>query len=204
MIHEQARISELMQDLLGKDLFHLSVVSYDLHEDFERETCRIACTIRYPDGKNTVIEGLGVGAIDAFFNGLLGHLSREYPSLQTIVIDRFLIANKAVSGSRKSGSDALAAVTVGIKNSRGTAFEFVSESRSITRSGIDATLRAAEYFVNSELAFKRAYHALVDARERRRQDVVAKYTDLMAQLVKNTSYSEVIEQIRADVEGQRG
>lgn len=202
MIHEQARILELIRDLLGNDLFRLSVVSFDLHEDFEREDSRIACTVRYPDSSTQVIEGQGVGFIDAFFNGLLERLSRDYPSIQTIVIDRFHVASKVSPGARRSGSDALASVTMGIRNSRGSSFEFVSESRSVTRSGIDATLRAAEYFVNSELAFKRAYRALVDARDRRRQDLVAKYTDLMAQLVKNTSYSDVIEQIRADVEGK--
>ena len=172
-----------------------------------RRTCvvRGAGLIRGGDDKPIQIVGHGVGPIDAFFRGLLDFLHAEYPSLNSIVIDKFAVIGKlggrggvAPGGSQ---SDALASVTVGIRNSAGRSFEFVSESRSVTRSGIEATLRATEYFVNSERAFKRAYRALRDARERNRQDLIIRYTDLMSQLVKNTSYSDVIEQIRADLGG---
>ena len=203
MIHEQARMLELMAELLGPERVRLSVVSYDLHEDFAREDTQITCTIRWVDGPTAVIEGHGVGPIDAFFNGLLGRLSKDHPSLNSLVIDKFQVLGKLSAGTRKSQSDGLAHAIVGIRNPRGSQFEFESESRSVTRSGIDATLRAAEYFVNSELAFIKAYKSLQHAREQKRQDLVARYTDLMSQLVRNTTYSEVIEQIRADVEGQR-
>ena len=61
---------------------------------------------------------------------------------------------------------------------------------------IIATLRSMEYFINSERAFVTMHHALRDAQERRRSDLVQRYTDTMATLVRNTSYSEVISRIR--------
>ena len=94
----------------------------------------------------------------------------------------------------------MAVVTVGMSNSSGCHFEFQHESRSVTRSSIEATLLAVEYFVNSECAFIECFRALKSAKEQRRQDLVERYTSLMSELVKNTSYSEVIEQIREEMQ----
>lgn len=200
MIHEQERMLGLTKEVLGDDFMHLELVGYDLHEDFHREETRIACKFR--DNKTeevTVIEGKGTGVIDAFFHGLLDRLSQDYPSLDTIQIDKFQVAARIGSGTESSQVDAIAHVTIGIRNSNGVHFEFDHESQSLTRSGIEATLRAAEYFVNSERAFTEAYKARKGAVDQNRQDLVQRYTDLMSQLVKNTSYSRVIEQIREDI-----
>ena len=200
MIHRQENTLELVKQLLGDGYEHMEVIHYDLHEDFSREETRISCTIRATDGEVTVIEGVGVGIIDAFFCALRGRLSRAYPSLNTISIDKFVVNGKIGSGEEASQGDAIAAVTIGIRNSRGNHFEFEHESRSVTRSSIEATLRAAEYFVNSERAFIEAYKALKWARSENRSDLIGQYTDQMTSLVRNTSYSETIEQIEAELQ----
>ena len=199
MIHEQGRILSLMKELLGPDYMQLEVVGYDLHEDFHREQTRIACKIRGDDG-DLVIEGSGVGLIDAFFHGLLNRLSQDYPSLDSIAIDKFIVQGKIGTGSEPWQGDALAVVTLGIRNSGGKHFEFEHESRSVTHSAIEATLRAAEYFVNSEKAFITAYKALKSTHDAARGDIKHRYTEILAQLVRNTSYSEVIEQIKAELD----
>lgn len=200
MIHEQDRMLALMKELLGENFMHLEVVGYDLHEDFTRSETLIACKIKDNRTQDvTTIEGRGVGMIDAFFHGLLDRLSKEYPSLQTIAIDKFSVDGNMGSGREQNRADAMAQVTIGIKNSSGGHFEFNHESRSVTRSGIEATLRAAEYFVNSERAFVATFKALKSSRAQNRNDLVARYTDLMSRLVRNTSYSEVIENIRKEV-----
>lgn len=199
MIHEQERMLGLVKEVLGDDFMHLEVVHYDLHEDFAREQTHIRCTIEDTQGEKTEIEGAGVGLIDAFFHALLNRLSQDYPSLNSIIIEKFTVSGKLSSGREASHSDAIAVVNLGIRNSRGSHFDFEHESRSVTRSGIEATLRAAEYFVNSERAFIAAFRALKAARERNRQDLIGQYTDMMSQLVKNTSYSETIEQIRSEL-----
>ena len=201
MIHQQDRMLGLMKEVLEGEFVHLEVTGYDLHEDFTREETRIDCTIKDSHGEISHIEGGGVGLIDAFFHGLLNRLSQEYPSLTSIIIEKFTVAGKLSSGREHSHSDALAVVTIGIRNSRGNHFEFQHESRSVTRSGIEATLRAAEYFVNSERAFIECYKAIKAAKETNRQDLIGRYTELLSQLVKNTSYSEVIESIREEMGG---
>jgi len=201
MIFEQAKMQGIMKELLGDDYVHLGLVGYDLHEDFHREETNIACKIRDDKtGEVTVIEGAGVGLIDAFFHALLSRMSRDYSSLQTISIDKFIVEGKIGSGHETSQGDALAAVTIGIRSSTGRHFEFNHESRSVTRSGIEATLRAAEYFVNSERAFVAAYKGLKSSRTGNRNDMVERYTGMMSQLVRNTSYSEVIEEIQLELE----
>ena len=53
------------------------------------------------------------------------------------------------------------------------------------------------YFVNSEKAFIRIYNLLQHHRADGRTDLVTKYQLLLGQMVQNTSYTEVIEQIKA-------
>ena len=202
MKHEQERMLGLMREILGDDFMALEVVGLDLHEDFERGETVIACTVKNDrTDRLTTIEGRGVGLIDAFFHSLLDGLSERYPSLKTITIDKFAVKGNMGSGVESARTDAVAEVTVGIRNSADVHFEFTHSSRSVTRSGIEATLRAAEYFMNSERAFIEAYRAMKSYREQNRQDLVGRYTDLMSQLVRNTSYSEVIDQIQHEVVG---
>ena len=201
MIHQQDRMMGIMKELLGDKYIHLEVVGYDLHEDFGRGETSIACKIRDTQSNElTVIEGRGVGIIDAFFHGLLDRLSRDYPSLESISVDKFVVTGRISSAVDASRADAVCEVILGIRNDKGIHFEFESESRSVTRAGINVTMLAAEYFVNSERAFIEAYKSREMAREQNRQDMANRYTEVMSQLVRNTSYSEVIEQIRAEFE----
>jgi hypothetical protein len=200
MIRDQQRMLGLMKELLGDNFLHFDVVGYDLHEDFGRGETQIACKIADNNsGEITVIEGQGVGVIDAFFHGLLNRMAVEYASLETVELDMFVVNAKLGAGKEKSQTDALAEVTIGMRNSRGNHFEFTHESRSVTRSAIEATLRAAEYFVNAERAFIEAFTSLKGCRQQGRQDLEKRYTSLMAEIVRNTSYSEVIERINEEM-----
>ena len=57
-------------------------------------------------------------------------------------------------------------------------------------------LASVSYFVNAERAFLTLHHARKDALDRGREDLVARYTAEMAEVVESTSYAEVIDQIR--------
>ena len=190
----------IMKELLGDSYLHLEVVGYDLHEDFGRGETQIACKIT-DTSKDEVamIEGRGVGVIDAFFHGLLQRLSADYPSLETVSLDKFVVNARINRKTRGSHTDAEAEVIIGMRNSYGNHFEFSHVSRSVSRSAIEATLEAAEYFVNAERAFVESYKALKSGRDEGRHDLEKRYTALMAELVRNTSYSKVIEQIREEM-----
>ena len=95
MIRDQQRMLGLMKELLGDNFLYFDVVGYDLHEDFGRGETQIACKIADNNsGEITVIEGQGVGVIDAFFHGLLNRMAVEYASLGTVELDMFVVNAK--------------------------------------------------------------------------------------------------------------
>ena len=160
----------------------------------------MACRVRDSHtGAVQTIEGHGVGIIDAFFHGLKARFAGEYRSLESIRFTRFQVKGKMDTGRAPASTDAMAEVEIGVRNSYGNDFTFAHDSRSVLRSGLEATLCAVEYFVNSELAFVTIHRALQDARAKRRDDMVVRYTQMLATLVENTSYSDVLERMRQDL-----
>ncbi|MFT5430162.1 MAG: hypothetical protein ACI9OJ_000835, partial [Myxococcota bacterium] len=99
MIHEQERMLGLVKEVLGDAFMALEIVHYDLHEDFAREQTNIRCTISDTTGERTEIEGAGVGLIDAFFHALLSRLAQDYPSLNSIIIEKFSVVGKLSRGN---------------------------------------------------------------------------------------------------------
>ncbi|MBI5481079.1 MAG: hypothetical protein HY906_19635 [Deltaproteobacteria bacterium] len=200
MVNKQERCLALMKEILRERFLDLAMVGYELREDFDASEARIVCRVRdVRTGETQVIEGQGVGIIDAFFHGLKARLAGRYKSLDTIRFSGFTVRGKMDTGRAPASSDALAEVTLGIRNSYGAEFAFTHASRSVTRSGLEATLSAAEYFVNSEVAFLAIHDALRDARAKHREDLVTTYTAMLAVLVENTSYSDVLEQKRQEL-----
>ena len=97
------------------------------------------------------------------------------------------------------GTSAQAEATVGIFNSEGREFIFKATAPSISHAGIQATILATEYFVNSEKTFLKIHDILQHYRKENRTDLVQKYTALMSEVVENTSYSEVVERVRSQM-----
>ncbi|MCA9520024.1 MAG: hypothetical protein KC609_03595 [Myxococcales bacterium] len=200
MQEKKERTLQLMKEVLNEDYLHLDVSSFEIHEDAKSGRCRIHCTLQSPLGEVTHVEGAGVGMIDAFFQGFKERLAHEFPSLNTISFSEFGV--KAIMSTKgdTAGSDAVGEVELAVTNSYGSIFRFTAQSRSISRASLTVTLEAMEYFVNSERTFCRLYQALQHYRKEGRTDLVAKYTDLLSSIVENTSYSEVIEQIKHELQ----
>jgi hypothetical protein len=100
------------------------------------------------------------------------------------------------SYQNEAHSDASLVVRLAVANSSGLRFEFSHESRSISASSVGVVVECVEHFVNAELAVLRVHDWIADAKKRHRQDLVDKYTQRLADLVKNASYSESIERSR--------
>ncbi len=187
-----------MQDILGDRFVVLHALNYRLEEDFETGTAEITCTLLNKTTNNDLrtVQGRGAGLVDALFLALRNDLAKSFPSLESIRFHDFSI--RALMGSRtdKTGSDAEAQVTLTVLSSEDVEFAFTATSRSIARASVDATLQAVGYFVNSEKAFIEIYNILQHYRKENRSDLVTKYQLLLGQMVQNTSYTEVIQQIR--------
>lgn len=197
MYEKQNKMKSLMKEILQDDYVNLRVDSYVLRENLAEEASEISCKIVDEGHEPMTVEGHGVGIIDALFNGLKTRLADDYPSLESIRFSEFSIQGLISSDDGPEvATEAEAVATVGIRNSEGKEFIFESRAPSVSRAGLQATAQAAEYFINSERTYVRLHEILQHYKEQGRTDLVEKYTDLMTQVVQNTSYSEVVEQIR--------
>jgi hypothetical protein len=187
-----------MHDILGEGFVTLQPVAYSLEEEFASGATIMRCELMSSDhaGGAFQIEGRGIGFVDAFFHGLMNHLASQFPSLQTIKFQDFSVRAIMATRGDGQGSDAEAEVTLSVLSSEGNEFQFTARSRSVGRASVEATLEAVTYFMNSEKAFIRIYNLLEHHRADGRADLVTKYQLLLGQMVQNTSYTEVIAQIR--------
>ncbi len=197
MLSKQEKMLSLMKEILQDQYMHLVVESYTLHENLAENVSHIECKLRNDDGTTLSVAGKGVGTIDALFNGLRTSLANEFPSLNSISFSQFTIQG-LLSSDNDFGTTtrAEAEATVGVTNNKGREFIFKAKQPSISRAGMQATVEATEYFVNSERTYVKLHEILEHYRSEGRTDLVEKYTDLMTQVVRNTSYSEVVERIR--------
>lgn len=189
---------ELIKRVLKDDYLQLLVEDYQLRENVAAGgECHVTVRLKNQiDGTLEVIEGRGVGSIDALYHGLMEHYAREFQSLETIQFTGFSVKGKMETSRDHKGLDAVAEVVLTVQNSEGRVFEFEESGRSLVAAGLAVVVDAVEYFINSERAFISVYRALCDARERGRSDLVQTYTSQLAELVNTTSYTRVIERIK--------
>lgn len=187
-----------MRELLQERYLALRMESYAVQEDFARGGCRISCVMHDQDDTRLIVEGAGVGMIDALFSAIQSRFAQEHPSLRSIQFSQFAIQGLLSAEDGADGTTrAQAEATVGILNSEGREFIFKCRAPSISHAGVLATLAGAEYFINSERAFVRLHEIIEHYRSENRAELVQKYTAIVAEVVENTSYSAVVEEIRA-------
>ena len=196
---DQAKTDELVREVLGDRYLDLSVQRYACEEDIHSHRCSVRCLVRGqgPDGPMELeVAGTGVGFVDAAFHAFRDAFAQQYPSLQTIRFAGFAIEAEMATGKAQAATDAVGRVRLQVCNSYGALFEFEHASRSITASALHCVLAATEYFVNTERAYLTLHRALEDARRRNRPDLVERYQIQLGEIVKATSYSDVIERLR--------
>lgn len=190
--HEQ-----LIRRVLGSNYLELNIARLTMDEDPQSgSTVRASVT----EGTQTVeVEGKGVGVVDALYAGLLARYGREYQSLKSIQLVGFHVTADIQTKKAMAGVDAVGRVTLDVTNSEGRHFSFTDATRSVTLSTAKCVIAAVQYFVNAERAFLTLHNARRDAIARGREDLVARYTAEMAEVVEATSYAEVIANIRKEL-----
>ncbi len=187
----------LIKRVLGTNYLQLSLSKLLIEED---QANGASVKVSVNEGETPVeVEGKGVGVVDALYSGLLGRYAREYQSLKTIELASFAVAADVETKKAQAGVDAVGRVTLDVRNSEGRHFTFSHASRSVTASTACAVLACVQYFVNAERAFLTLYNARRDALARGREDLVARYTSEMAEVVEATSYADVIANIRKEL-----
>jgi hypothetical protein len=188
---------ELIRRILGDGYLELRLAKLQTEEVPELAT-RVSVELT-ERGVTQSIEGEGVGPMDALWGALIGRYAREYQSLKSITLAGFHVSAAIESKRRKAGLDALAKVEIAVVNSEHRRFDFTDESRSVTASAARCVIAVVEYFVNAERAFVMLSHARKDAIARGRHDLVTRYTAELSEVVKSTSYAEVIESLRKEL-----
>lgn len=178
-------------DYLELDIKRLTIV-----EEFDSGTSQVKIDTVDTNGQTHTVEGNGCGVVDAIFSGLLRRYAVEYKSLETIQLADFNVVARLDTKNAQSGADAVGEVTLRVRNSEGNSFTFSDASRSITSSIARACVAIVEYFVNAERAFMILYKSLEDAKVRNRTDLITRYTRELAEVVKSTSYTDVIEKMK--------
>lgn len=191
---------ELIKQVLGQDYLVLEVESVVCEEAIDTGRCKVKVETKDNRGVTQIVEGEGVGVVDALIGGLFKRYEIEYQSLKSIELANFQVKAHLDTKKRRAGADSVGEVVLVVRNSEGTQFSFSDESRSILVSTARAVIAAVEYFVNAERAFIMLYRARQDARERNRDDLVTRYTRELGEVVKSTSYAEVIEGIKKEIE----
>lgn len=187
----------LIRRVLGTNFLQLTLAKLFVEED---PNDGAAVKVIVNEGDQPVeVEGKGVGVVDALYGALLGRYAREYQSLKTIELKGFSVSADIETKKAQAGVDAVGRVTLDVTNSDGRYFTFSHASRSVLTSTACAVLACVQYFVNAERAFLTLYNARRDALARGREDLVARYTAEMAEVVEATSYAEVIANIRKEL-----
>jgi hypothetical protein len=187
----------LIKRVLGQNYLQLSLLKLSIEED-----PKIGATVKMSvsEGEQIVeVDGKGVGVTDAFYCALLGRYGREYQSLKSIELAGFSVAADLETKKQQAGVDAVGRVILDVTNSEGHHFTFSDASRSVTTSIARSVLSCVQYFINAERAFLTLHNARRDALARGREDLVARYTAEMAEVVEATSYAEVIANIRKEL-----
>ncbi len=190
---------ELIRRVLAGNYLELKINRLILDETADTLGSKVTVHTSDTQGNTHVIEGEGVGLVDALWSGIRARYSAEYQSLKSIELASFSVQARLDTKKGKDGTDAIGEVTLEVRNSDGIRFPFSDASRSVSMSTSRAVLAGIEYFVNAERAFVTLYRSRQDAKERNREDLVTRYTREMAEVVKSTSYAELIETIKKEL-----
>lgn len=196
MIRSYQSTEGTIKQVLGNDFLALTPLSYTLSESLSDEGCELKVILQTSGAGDGCVEfsGKGVGLVDALFAGFIEYYAREYPSLKTLAVHGFEVRGNMKTGNARR-TDAEVAVVLSITNSEQEKFVFEDGDRSLVAATCSVIVQMAEYFINSERAYITLYRALDDARRRNRQDLVDSFQAQLAEVVKSTSYSEVIERL---------
>ena len=189
--NEQAKINEIVRDVLNESYLFLKIKNFVLKEDLENDKSLVTCQLMLGEKEHS-LEGCGDGVVDALFCTIINELSPEYSSLNNIKLVDFVLKAKPIK--KGFGSGGPVGVDLAVGNQRGKKIHFLHEARSIIGAIILVVQKTIEYFINSELAMIQLGKSLNNAKKRNRVDLEERYVIMMSELVKNMPYSKIMKE----------
>jgi len=187
---KRAKPKNVIKEILKKDRVKFSIDNVTFNEDFVNNLSSVYCKFTETINNKHKIHNLeckGVGVVDAIYNCMINNYLSQYSSLQNIVFESFKV-KPDFSDTRDSGSSANIEVIISFSNCSKKTVSFRSSKRSIVSAAVQAVFNALEFYINSELTFKRLQFLLKDAKERNRGDLISRYEYHLSTMVSVTSY----------------
>lgn len=184
-------IESLIKRVMSDEYVPLNVETFSYEENYANETVSanlsgtLATTPFHFSSK-------GVGLVDAIFKGLKSTFVENYKSLDNIDLESFQVYTNPKSSLALSGTCANVTVLVEFANARSKITPFRFSSLSLTQSVLFSLLGAVEYYINSELCYRKLKHLISDATRRARADVRAAYISDIVRIVGVSSYEEIL------------
>ena len=174
-----------------------------IHENLENSQTKVVCQIRAREEDFSVV-GTGKGPVDALYSSLSKMLSEEYISLKNFYFLEFGVRTSLLkrTGTLNSGSDAQVEALLVLRNTDGNDFIFRAKDCSVIGASMRAALNAIEYLINLEEAVLKVHSAIDDAKGRKRDDLVRRFTNKLIRLVDRGSYEETIRRKREEGDEQ--
>lgn len=188
------QVSNLTHEILGDARVVIQIVSLKFAEAFETTFASLNARlveIAHGKVKKKIIHGEGVGLVDACFDAMIKSYEQDFCSLDTISIVDFTVNAHLEHGSKRR-SDASVTALLRVKNSQDHEYSFECTTSSISHSSVAVVQESIAFFINAELAYTRLHHALKDAHERGRHDLITRYQNQMSVLVNATSYEKLV------------
>ena len=190
---KRTKLYSVVREVLGNEYTELTVSSFTATEDFRESTSTINCSFLQASNEKKQeksIDFTGRGTVDALFNGLIRHYSEDFKSLKNITFVGFDV-KPDFKTTKNSDSDASIEVVLEFFNSSKKVMTFRDKNRSIASAAVRAIFKTIEFYINSELAFKKLKFLISDAESRSRGDLLALYRYQISAIVSVTSYEGV-------------
>lgn len=197
--HHAEVIFKLIREIMGDECLVIETVSIKFWENFETNRAKIqAKIIEFSLDKSIKlnIEGEGVGLIDAYFDAMIKNYESQYSSLDQISIVDFHVKADIEHGTQRK-SDAKVTALLRVKNADNFEYAFEGTSFSISHSSVLVVQGVLAFFINAEKTYKKLHFALGNAKERGRFDLVERFQNQMATIVKATSYEKLVHTLNA-------
>lgn len=186
----------IVEKYLGNDRRIIDIKSIQIIEsDFSKNTDVIVeYLFNGADHDNpNPIQSYGDGFVDALVNGFVGRFEEEYKSLKNMKLCRFEVSAKTKKNNIDQFSASKVFVEIGIKTPSSKELFFQEEDVSLVRACTRAVREAVQFMLNCEETVKVLQICLEDAKKRNRHDSITQYTNDLVELVKITSYENVLQ-----------
>lgn len=181
-------IDELFEKYL-KNKLSLNLQSYILDEKKSEAIIKICLEV---DEEEVLIQGEGVGLVDAGFNAYINYFSEKHPSLSTISLSDVYF--QIDTGNREVlDLKSKTLLKLEFENDKKNKTCFSDRTQSMSFTAISVLTKAIEFYVNSELLFKRLKYLLDDAESRGRHDVASDFKYALTKVVEVTSYQSIVQ-----------